>query len=133
MAKKKLLYRHLALKKMIDLKFVSSLNPARGKYLSKVAWMPPGLIIADQRIREMCRNLFTYPPLYAKKTGVRFGPCPGFKKMSACPIFSPHPDETRVQLDKADIFIALQSKYFIKGPAIAGWQDFLIRKLKQEI
>jgi hypothetical protein len=131
--KKKLLDKHPEVKRMIDPTFVSSLNLERGKYVSKVSWMPSELIITDQRIREMCRNLFTYPKVYVEKTGLRFGPCPGLEKMSACPMFSPHPEETRAKLDKADIFIALQSKYFVAPPEITGWHDFLIRKFKKEI
>ena len=131
--RKKLLDKHPEVKTMIDPKFVSSLNPKRGTYVDKVAWMPPELIITDQRIREMCRNLFAYPKVYVKKTGLRFGSCPGFEKLSACPMFSPSPEEARAKLDKGDIFIALQSKNFIEGPEIPGWQDFLIRKLKKEI
>ncbi len=131
--KKKLLDKHPELKKMIDSKFVSSLNVERGKYVGKVNWMPPELIITDQRIREMCRNMFTYSKEYTKVTGLRFGPCPGHEKMSGCPMFSPRPEEIRVKLNKADIFIALQSKYFLKSPDIPGWHDFLIRKLEKAI
>jgi hypothetical protein len=129
----KILEKHPRLKKIIDLKFVRSLDPKRGKYVSKVGWMPPELIITDQRIREMCRNLFTYPEIYAKKTGLRFGPCPGLQTLSACPMFSPPPKETRKKLDESDVFIALQSKYFVQSPKITGWHDFLVRKLKKEI
>ena len=95
--------------------------------------MPSELVIVDQRIREMCRNLFAYPEEYVKKTGIRFGRCPGFEKLSACPLFSPAPEETRAKLDEADIFIALQSRSFVTGPSIPGWQDVLIRKLKHAI
>jgi hypothetical protein len=131
--KKKLLDKHPELKKLIDPKFISALNVERGKYVGKGAWMPSELIITDQRIREMCRNLFAYPEVYVKKTRLHFGSCPGFETLSACPMFSPSPEVTRAKLDEADIFIAIQSKYFIKGPEIPGWQDFLIRKLKKEI
>lgn len=131
--KKKLLEACRPVASMIDPGFVRSLDPERGRFLGKVGWMPSELIIVDQRIREMCRNLFFYPGEYVKKTGVRFGPCPGFDRLSACPQFSPAPEETRAKLDAADIFIALQSRSFLTGPAIPGWQDVLIRKLKKEI
>ena len=62
--RKKLLDKHPEVKKMIDPKFVKSLNPKRGKYVRRVSWMPPELVITDQRIREMCRNLFIYPEEY---------------------------------------------------------------------
>jgi hypothetical protein len=131
--KKKLLEECQSVKSMIDSSFVRSFDSERGTFLEKVGWMPSELIIVDQRIREMCRNLFFYPDEYVKKTGVRFGPCPGFDKLSACPLFSPAPEETRAKLDAADIFIALQSRPFLKGPAVPGWQDVLIGKLKKEI
>jgi hypothetical protein len=131
--KKKLLDKYPALKKTIDAPFVRSLNPERGQYVGKVGWMPAELVISDQRIREMCRNMFLRPEEYAKKTGIRFGPCPGLETMSACPMFSPGPKEIRVKLDKADIFIAMQSKNFVERAQIPGWHDFLITKLKKEI
>ena len=131
--KKKLLKQHPALLKMIDPQFVKGLDVERGRNLAKVDWMPSALIISDQRIREMCRQMFMYPEIYKKQTGLNFGPCPGHETLSACPGFSLLPEETRTKLDQADIFIALQSKYFVKGPEIPGWQDFLIRKLKKEI
>ncbi|MDX1779420.1 MAG: hypothetical protein R3339_11120, partial [Thermodesulfobacteriota bacterium] len=116
--KKRLLETCQPVASMIDSSFVRSLDPERGKFLGKVGWMPSELIIVDQRIREMCRNLFFYPDEYVKKTGLRFGPGPGFGKLSACPLFSPDPEKTRAKLDAADIFIALQSRSFLKGPAI---------------
>ena len=131
--KKKLLSTCRSTAEMIDPAFVRSLDGERSVFLDKVDWMPSELVIVDQRIREMCRNLFAYPEEYVKKTGIRFGPCPGFEKLSACPLFSPSPEETRGKLDTADIFIALQSRSFVKGPAIPGWQDVLIRKFKKEI
>jgi hypothetical protein len=131
--KKKLLDKHREIKEMIDLKFVKSLNRERGKYVNKVDWIPSELLITDSRIQGMCRNLFTYSKIYQEKTGLSFGPCPGFNTMSACPPFSPSPEKTRAKLDKADIFIAIQSKYFIEPPEIAGWHDFLINKFKKEI
>ncbi len=131
--KKKLLDKHPAVKKMIDPKFVRSLNPERGKYVGKVDWMPPQLVITDQRIREMCRNMFFYPKEFAEKTGRSFGPCPGFGNMSACPMFSLPPEKIRPKLDKADIFIGMQSKYFVDRAEIPGWHEFLLRKLQKEI
>jgi len=131
--KKKLLAKHPDVRKMIDLKFVKSLNKERGRYVGKVAWIPSELIITDQRIQGLCRNLMTYPEEYAKQFGIKFGSCPGSGRLSACPPFSPPSEETRAKLDKADIFIALQSQYFIAPPEIVGWQDFLVRKLRKEI
>jgi hypothetical protein len=131
--KRKILNKHPEVKKMIDPKFVRSLDKGRGKYVNKVAWIPTELVITDQRIREMCRNLFTIPEPYVKQTGVRFGSCPGLETLSACPMFSPHPKKTRAKLNKADIFIALQSRYFIDPPEILDWQEFIIRRLKREI
>jgi predicted metal-binding protein len=130
---KKLLDKHPEVKKMIDQKFVSSLDPERGKCIGKADWMPTELVITDQRIREMCRNMFSYPEEYVKATGLRFGPCPGFGRMSACPTFSPRPEEIREKLNNSDIFIGLQSKYFTSRPEITGWHEFLVRKLKKEI
>lgn len=131
--KQKLLNRHPEIKKMIDAGFVSSLDPKRGKFVGKVGWLPTELVITDQRIREMCRNMFTYSQPYIEKTGLSFGPCPGLEKMSGCPMFSPKPEQTRAKLDQADIFIAMQSKYFVKPPGIPAWHDFLLMKLKKEI
>jgi hypothetical protein len=131
--KEKLLNRHPDLKKMIDVKFLSSLDPKRGKLVGKVGWLPAALIITDERIRGMCRNMFTYPKFVSEKVGINFGPCPGSGKMSACPPFSLTPEETRAKLDQADIFIAIQSRYFVDPPGIPGWQDVLVNKFKKEV
>jgi len=131
--KKKILDKYPELKEIISAKFVSSLDKARGKFVGKVDWLPPQLVMTDQRIREMCRNMFTYSDDYVKKTGLRFGPCPGLEKMSGCPMFSPGPKEIRPKLDKADIFIAMQSKDFIKRDQIPGWHSVIMIKLKREI
>lgn len=121
------------LKKMIDPDFVRSLDDKRGGYVGKVAWMPSAFIVADQRIREMCRNPFTLPEPYAKAVGVGFGPCPGHGKMSACPPFSFSSEEARARLDDADIFIAIQSITFIDPPEHRGWQDVVINKFRKAL
>jgi len=131
--KKKKLDKYPEIKKMIDSEFVSSLDEERGKYVGKVSWLPSQLVITDQRIREMCRNMFTYSEPIAKATGLKFGPCPGLEKLSGCPMFSPKPEGIRAQLDQADIFIAIQSKYFVERAEIPGWHDYLVRKLKKEV
>ena len=90
-AKKLSLYRerqqrldkHPEIKKIIDVTFVRSLDKKRGTYVAKVGWLPTELVMTDQRIREMCRNMFTLPKQYTEKTGISFGPCPGQGKLSA--------------------------------------------------
>ena len=67
--KKKFLSTCESVARTIDPAFVRSLDPDRGTFLDKVGWMPSELVIVDQRIREMCRNLFAYPEEYVKKTG----------------------------------------------------------------
>jgi len=131
--KEKMLAGKNGLNEMISAGFVRSLDKRRGRYVGKVGWMPSALVIADQRIRELCRNMFMYTDEYFKKTGLRFGPCPGLEKMSGCPMFSTRPEEIRKKLDDADIFIAMQSKEFVRRPGIPGWHDYLLRKLKKEI
>src|SRR3972149_3776850 len=85
--KKKKLDKYPEIKKLINAGFVGSLDEERGKYVGKVSWLPSELIITDQRIREMCRNMFTYSESIAKATGLKFGPCPGLEKLSGCPMF----------------------------------------------
>ncbi len=131
--KQKLLEYHPQIKKMIDIGFIRALDKKRGEYAAKVAWMPSALIITDQRIREMCRNMFLLPKEYAKVAGIGFGLCPGLGKMSACPPFSFTAEETRRKLDDADIFIAIQSMDFIEPPKYRGWHDVMVNKLRKAI
>jgi len=131
--KEKLLNRHPEIKKMISARFVRSLDPKRGKFVEKVGWLPAELVITDQRIREMCRNMFTYNKSLSEKAGISFGPCPGFGKMSACPPYSPLLEEMGAKLNQADIFIAIQSIYFVEPPGLPGWQDILVHKFKKAI
>jgi len=44
-----------------------------------------------------------------------------------------HRTGDREKLDQADIFIAVQSKYFVEPPEIRGWQDVLVNKYKKAI
>lgn len=131
--KEKLLNKHPALKKMIDVKFLRSLDPKRGKPVEKVGWLPATLVITDERIRGMCRNLFTIPKEYVGKTGISYGSCPGSGNLSACPPFSLSSQEARNRLDQADIFIAIQSCKFLKPVDIPAWQDVLVSKFKKTI
>ena len=131
--KKRLLDKHPEIKKMINADFIASLDSQRGQFVGRVAWLPSELVITDQRIREMCGNLLTYSDQIAEKTGMRFGPCPGYNFLSGCPSFSPKSKETRAKLDSADIFIAMQSKYFFEKAGIPGWHHVLMLKFKKEV
>jgi predicted metal-binding protein len=131
--RQKLLDKHPEIKKIIGVTVVRSLDKKRGPYVEKIGWLPADLVIADPRIRELCRNMFTLPKQYTEKTGISFGPCPGQGKLSACPPYSFTAQETREKLDQADIFIAVQSKYFVEPPEIRGWQDVLVNKYKKAI
>jgi predicted metal-binding protein len=140
-AKKRSLYRerqklldlHPDIKNMIDISFVRSLDEQRGVYAAKVGWLPAELVITDERIRGMCRNLFTLPAPYAEKTGIHYGCCPGHAKLSACPPYSFTAQETRARLDAADIFIAIQSRLFVDPPEVRGWQDILVTKMRKAV
>lgn len=131
--KQRLLDSRPQIKEMINVDFVRSLDDTRGQYVRKVAWMPSALVVADPRIREMCRNMFMLPKAYAEVTGIGFGSCPGHGKMSACPPFSFTAEETRAKLDEADIFIAIQSRDFMEPPEHRGWQDMIVNKFRKAI
>jgi predicted metal-binding protein len=131
--KQKLLNSRPKIKEMIDVAFIRSLDDKRGQLVGKIGWLPAELVIADPRIRELCRNMFTLAKSSPAKTGKTFVSCPGFGRMSACPPYSFTAEETRAKLNEADIFIALQSKYFIDPPEIRGWQDVLVTKYKKAI
>jgi predicted metal-binding protein len=131
--KQKLLDKHPEIKEIIDVNVMRSLDAKKGQFVGKIGWLPAELVIADPRIRELCRNMFTLAKSSPAKTGKSFISCPGFGKMSACPPFSFTAEETRAKLDEADIFIAIQSRYFIDPPEIRGWQDVLVNKYKKAI
>lgn len=131
--RQKLLDRHPEIKSMIDVAFVRSLDEKRGVYVAKVGWLPAEMVMTDERIREMCRNLFTLPAPYTEKTGISYGCCPGREKLSACPPYSFTAQETRTRLNEADIFIAVQSRLFVDPPEIRGWQDILVTKIKKAV
>jgi predicted metal-binding protein len=131
--KQKLLEQHPQIKQLIDPSFVQLLDDKRGQYVAKVGWLPSALVIADPRVRELCRNMFTLPKAYTEATGISFGPCPGHGKMSACPPYSFTAQEAREKLDRADIFIAIQSKSFLEPPEHRGWQDQIVNKFRKAI
>ncbi len=140
---KKKLYRKTAnninkfpeLKNLVDIRHIHKYPIDHVKNFARIGFLPSNIVISDDRIKDMCRNQFWTVfrrERKAKKNEMRFTRCPGLEKHSSCPYFSPPADKVREKLDRADIFIGLQSK-LINNVTDTRWQYLTINRLREEI
>ena len=131
--KEQLLNKFPDLKKIIDIRSIHK-YPIKGvKNFARIGFLPSKLVISDERIKDMCQNQFWTTFRTQKKKGeLRFTRCPGLEKHSSCPYFTPPAEKVRQKLDKADIFIAIQTKLFNQTKDIQ-WEFLTINRLREEI
>ena len=84
------------------------------KKIARVALFPPEMVVVDSRIQDMCSLPFwTY---YGDGEG-SFGRCAGVGAFSCCPPFNLPAEKVRLKLDKADVFLVMQTS---PGPMTSG-------------
>ena len=132
--KERLLKKFPDLKKIIDIKHIHK-YPINGvNNFARIGFLPSKLVISDDRIKDMCQNQFwtAFRGQRKAKREMRFTRCPGLEKHSSCPYFTPTAKKVRQKLDKADIFIALQTKLFNETKNIQ-WEFLTVNRLREEI
>jgi len=131
--KEKLLNKFLDLKKMIDIRYIHK-YPIKGvNYFARIGFLPSKLVISDDRIKDMCQNQFwTAFRTQKKKSELRFTRCPGLENHSSCPYYTPPAEKVRLKLDKADIFIVLQTKLFNETKYV-HWEFLTINRLREDV
>ena len=95
------------LKEIICLEHINKYDNPWAKKIVRLALLPPEIIVVDSRIQDMCYLPFW--TFYGSGEG-SFGRCAGVGTFSCCPPFSPKAERVQALLDKADIFLVLQSR-----------------------
>ncbi|MCK5422961.1 MAG: hypothetical protein KAJ08_12390, partial [Deltaproteobacteria bacterium] len=95
------------LKEIISLTHIHKYGISWSKKVTRLAVLPPEIIVVDSRIQDMCYLPFwTY---YGSGEG-SFSRCAGVNAFSCCPPFNPKVEKVQEKLDEADIFLVLQTK-----------------------
>jgi hypothetical protein len=132
--KEKKLNKFPELKKIINIPHIHK-YPIKGVAIfSRIGILPGKLVISDDRIKDMCQNQFwtSFRRQRKRLRERRFTRCPGLTQHSSCPYFTPPAKKVREKLDKADIFIALQTKLFNEVKHVE-WEFLTINRLREEI
>ncbi len=102
-------------------------------FFARVGILPPELVIADDRFKDMC--CLPYWTVYKGSDGPaykHFGRCPGYGWLPGCPPSSPGIQEVQAKLDQADLFIVLQTKLMDQRWGV-GWKFDILHRLAREI
>lgn len=100
---------------------------------ARVGLLPPELVIVDERFKNMC--CMPYWTVYKDADGgayKRFDRCPGYGWLPGCPPQSPPVDAVQAVLDKADLFIVLQTRLLAERWGV-GWKFAALNRLAHEI
>jgi hypothetical protein len=116
---------------LLSLEHIHSYDIPWAKRLARLEVLPPQIVVVDRRIQDMCYLPFwTY---YGSGEG-SFSRCAGVDAFSCCPPFNPKAEKVQTLLDKADIFLVMQSKpttmFSIGDP---GGQFRVLNRLTDEI
>jgi hypothetical protein len=126
-SKKNELYRLLSQRHILS-------YPIEGAGLfSRVGMLPPELVIVDERFKNMC--CMPYWTIYKGTDGgayKRFDRCPGYGWLPGCPPQSPPVAAVQAILDRADVFIVLQTRLLSERWGV-GWKFAVLHRLACEI
>jgi hypothetical protein len=92
--------------KILRLENIRAYPISWARRIARAALVPPEMVVVDSRIQDMCSLPFwTY---YGTGEG-SFGKCAGVGAFSCCPPFNLPAEKVRLKLDKADVFLVLQT------------------------
>lgn len=99
--------------------------------IGRQAILPPEIIVVDSRIQDMCYLPFW--TFYGSGEG-SFSRCAGVGAFSCCPPFNLKAEKVQALLDKADIFLVLQTRLSLMfGTGDPGEQFRTLNRLTDEI
>jgi len=135
---KKILYQKslLLLDELPELKQVLSIEHIRkypipfAKRAARIGIIPPELVVVDSRIQDMC-NL-PYWTYYGSGEG-SFSRCGGVGTFSCCPPFSLKAEKVQTLIDRADVFVVLQTRAAVNVGNDPGAQFRMINRLVDEV
>jgi hypothetical protein len=117
--------------KILSLDHIRSCAMSWAKRIARVALVPPEIVVVDSRIQDMCSLPFwTY---YGAGEG-SFGRCAGVGAFSCCPPFNLPVEKVRMKLDKADVFLVLQTSLgLMMSGGDPGAQFQVLNRLAEDI
>lgn len=119
------------LNEIISLAHIHTYDNPWAKKVFRLGILPPQIIVVDSRIQDMCYLPFW--TFYGSGEG-SFGRCAGINAFSCCPPFNPKAEKVQALLEKADIFLVLQTRPSIMfGTGDPGEQFQTINRLRDEI
>ncbi len=120
-----------SLKALLSLDHIHSYENTFAPNLKRLAVLSPEIVVVDSRIKDMCA--LPYWSYYGSTGEGRFGPCLGIGAFSCCPPFSLKADKVQAKLDKADLFLVMQTQKLDFGVGEPGDQAKTINRLAKEI
>lgn len=127
------LTKNPGLKKILSASHIHSMPVDGADFFSRVGVLPPEIVVADERIKNMCA--LPYWTIYKDKKGAaykRFDKCPGYGWLPGCPPRSPSVKEVQNILDRSTHFIVLQTR-LLDERWETGWKFAVLRGLARDI
>ena len=103
------------------------------EHFARIGILPSELVIVDERFKNMC--CMPYWTVYKGAAGgvyKRFDRCPGYGWLPGCPPQSPSVETVQAVLDRADLFIVLQTKLLSERWKV-GWKFAVLHRLARDI
>ena len=118
------------LKQVLSIEHIRKYPIPFAKRAARIGIIPPELVVVDSRIQDMCSLPFwTY---YGSGEG-SFSRCGGVGTFSCCPPFSLKAEKVQALIDRADIFVVLQTRAAVNVGNDPGAQFRMINRLVDEV
>jgi predicted metal-binding protein len=121
------------LKSVLTPSHIKSYRIEGAELFARIGILPPELVIVDERFKNMC--CMPYWTVYKGSDGgayKHFGRCPGYGWLPGCPPQSPPVESVQAVLDRADIFIVLETKLLSERWKV-GWKFAVLHRLARDI
>jgi predicted metal-binding protein len=96
-----------ALKELFSFEHLRNYRIPWTQRIARIGILPPQLIVVDSRIQDMCALPFW--SYYGSGDG-SFGRCAGIGAFSCCPPFNLKAEKVQALMDRADLFLVLQTR-----------------------
>ena len=120
-------------KRLLNPSHIKSYRIEGADLFARIGILPPELVIADERFKNMC--CMPYWTVYKGAAGgtyKRFDRCPGYGWLPGCPPQSPPVETVQAVLERADLFIVLQTKLLSERWKV-GWKFAVLHRLVHDI
>jgi hypothetical protein len=121
-----------SLKKILSLSHIRGYDIAGSENFARIGILPASLVVADQRIKDMCA--LPHWTHIKDKDGNPikfFGKCPGYDFLPACPPRSIPITDVTETLDRADLFVVFQTRQLAELGA--DWKFRTLSRVAKEI